>query len=329
VPITTLETAIAAFGQGTPFAKMDRQIAIGVMAFNEEGNIARLLDSILCQTAYDDINRVVVIASGCTDRTCPIVERYAAEHPKIHLVTEPERGGKVRAINTFFALAPEPILLVSSADLIFEPQTVAALTAPLADPAVGMVGSHPVPLNSADDFIGFTVQLMWQLHHEVSLRNPKMGELIAFRNVFRGLNPDTAADEVQIEHGVRSVGYEIRYAPDAIVHNRGPETLSDFIAQRTRWIAFNMRIQRVHRLPVSTLTATPLLEAMVAYVRRERPRWDWLVGAALLEMYCRVRATIEYSRWNSGTSGSWTPVASTKRLVHDADPNHAHAGIHS
>jgi len=308
---------------------MDLQIAIGVMAFNEEGNIARLLDSILGQTAYDSIRRVVVIASGCTDRTCEIVERYAAEHPKIHLVPERRRAGKVRAINTFFGLAPEPILLVSSADLIFEPQTVAALTAPLADPAVGMVGSHPVPLNSADNFIGFTVQLMWRLHHEVSLRNPKMGELIAFRNVFRGLNPDTPADEVQIEHGVRSVGYEIRYAPDAIVHNRGPETLSDFIAQRTRWIALNMRIQRKHHLPVSTLQTSPLLEAMVAYVRKERPRWDWLAGAALLEVYCRFRAAMEYSRWNSGTSTGWTPVASTKQLVNDPDPNHAHAGIRS
>ena len=304
---------------------MDRPIAIGVMAFNEEGNIARLLDSILAQTAIDRINRVLVIASGCTDRTCAIVERYALENPKIQLVAEPERGGKVRAINTFFALATEPILLVSAADLIYEPQTVDALIAPLADPAVGMVGSHPVPLNAAGDFIGFTVRLMWQLHHEVSLRNPKMGELIAFRNVFRGLNPDTPADEVQIEHGVRSVGYDIRYAPEAIVHNRGPEHLRDFVAQRTRWIALNMRIQRKHRLPVSTLRATPLFEAMVAYVRRERPRWDWLAGAALLEMYCRFRATMQYSRWNSGTSGGWEPVASTKRLVND-ESTHAHAG---
>jgi glycosyltransferase involved in cell wall biosynthesis len=305
--------------------RMERPIAIGVMAFNEEGNIARLLDSILNQSAFEKINRVLVIASGCTDRTCAIVDRYAAEHPKIQLVAEPERGGKVRAINTFFAIATEPVLLVSSADLIYEPQTVEALTAPLADPAVGMVGSHPVPLNAAGDFIGFTVQLMWRLHHEVSLRNPKMGELIAFRNVFRGLNPDTPADEVQIEHGVRSVGYEIRYAPDAIVHNRGPESLKEFVAQRTRWIALNMRIQRKHRLPVSTLRATPLLEAMVAYVRREHPRWDWLAGAALLEVYCRIRAAMQYSRWNSGTSTGWDPVASTKQLVHD-EANHAHVG---
>ena len=67
---------------------MDRPIAIGVMAFNEEGNIARLLDSILNQTAFDKINRVLVIASGCTDQTCAIVDRYAAEHPKIQLVAE-------------------------------------------------------------------------------------------------------------------------------------------------------------------------------------------------------------------------------------------------
>jgi biofilm PGA synthesis N-glycosyltransferase PgaC len=305
---------------------MDRPIAIGVMAFNEEGNIARLLDSILQQTAIEKINRVVVIASGCTDSTCSIVQRYADAHPQIQLVAEPERGGKVRAINTFFSLAPEPILLVSSADLIYEPQTVEALTAPFADAAVGMVGSHPMPLNAADDFIGFTVQLMWRLHHEVSLRSPKMGELIAFRNVFRGLNPDTPADEVQIEHGVRSVGYEVRYAPDAIVHNRGPENLRDFIAQRTRWIAYNMQINRKHRLPVSTLSSTTLIRAAVTYVRSERLRWDWLGRAVALELYCRVRASLAYSRLNDSARSGWQPVASTKRLVNDGDANHAHAG---
>jgi biofilm PGA synthesis N-glycosyltransferase PgaC len=286
---------------------MNRPLAIGIMAYNEAANIGPLLDSILGQTAIDRINRVVVIASGCTDDTCAIVERYAASHPIVQLVAEEERGGKVRAINTFFSHAPEPILIVSAADLLYEPQTLDALTAPFADDRVGMVGSHPVPLNSPNDFLGFTVNLMWRLHHEISLRQPKMGELIAFRNVFRGLNPETPADEVQIEHGVRSVGF------------------ADFIAQRTRWIAYNMQIQRKHHLPVSTLRTAPLLRAALASGRSDRRRLHWLAGAAMLEAYCRFRASIGYGRLNAAGNGGWKPVASTKQLIRD-DADHAAAG---
>jgi biofilm PGA synthesis N-glycosyltransferase PgaC len=304
---------------------MNRPLAIGIMAYNEAANIGPLLDSILGQTAIARINRVVVIASGCTDDTCSIVERYAAAHPVVELVAETERGGKVRAINTFFSHAAEPILIVSAADLLYEPQTVAALTAPFEDDRVGMVGSHPVPLNSADDFLGFTVNLMWRLHHEISLHQPKMGELIAFRNVFRGLNPETPADEVQIEHGVRSVGFEVRYAPDAIVRNRGPETIADFVAQRTRWIAYNMQIQRKHHLPVSTLRTAPLLRAALASGRADRRRLHWLAGAAMLEAYCRLRASIGYGRLNAAANSGWKPVASTKQLIRDGDADHAAA----
>src|SRR5579863_1304036 len=211
---------------------MPSPVAIGVMAHNEEANIARLLESLASQTAADRIARVVVVASGCTDRTCEIVETFCARDARITLVAESTRSGKVAAINRFLSLAGEPILLVSGADMIYAPQTVAAITAPFDDPDIGMVGAHPIPLNRPDTFVGFAVHLLWRLHHEVSLIQPKMGELIAFRNVFRGLDPQTLADEVQVEHGIRSVGYKVAYAPDAIVYNRGPERLSEFIAQR-------------------------------------------------------------------------------------------------
>ena len=138
------------------------------MAHNEEANIARLLDSVLAQTASDRIARVVVVASGCTDRTCEIVETYCRKDARITLVAEAERAGKVRAINAFMTSSPEPILAVSGADMIYTPQTIAAMLAPFDSPDVGMVGSHPVPLNDTKTFVGFAVDLLWKLHHEIS-----------------------------------------------------------------------------------------------------------------------------------------------------------------
>jgi biofilm PGA synthesis N-glycosyltransferase PgaC len=298
---------------------MPPSVAVGVMAYNEEANIARLLDSIAGQSAGDRVARIVVVASGCTDRTCEIVETYRSRDERIALVVEPERGGKVSAINRFLSLAPEPILLVSGADMIYAPQTIAEITAPFADPDIGMVGAHPVPLNRPDTFVGFAVHLLWRLHHEVSLLQPKMGELIAFRNVFRGLDPGTLADEVQIEHGIRAVGYKVAYAPNAIVYNRGPETVREFIAQRTRWNAFNLQIQREQRIPISTSSASTLVRALGAYLKADKPRLDWVVLTASLEAYCRLRGAMQYPGLRSARHRLWTPQSTTKDVASDGN----------
>lgn len=293
--------------------------AIGIMAYNEEANIGRLLDSILSQTASQQINRIVVVASGCTDDTCSIVTSYADRDPRITLVVEPDRGGKIRAINAFLSSALEPILLVSAADIIYEPEAVEKLLAPFASDDVGMVGAHAIPVNACDSFVGFAVNWMWKLHHEVSIHHPKMGELVAIRNVFRKLDAKMLADEVQLDYGLRAIGYEVVYASDARIRNRGPETLREFIAQRIRWISYNLQMQREHRQPVSTLRLSAIGQASLRLLSRERPRPDWLAGIVGLELYCRLLARMNYHRLRSPQQRLWEPQASTKSLASAAD----------
>jgi biofilm PGA synthesis N-glycosyltransferase PgaC len=211
---------------------MSAATAIGIMAYNEERNIGSLLESILSQAQGDNISRVVVVASGCTDRTCEIVSEFTQRDSRVTLIEEPNRAGKTAAVNRFLLTASEEILTVSSADLIFQPQTILELLRPFADPEIGMVGAHAVPRNANDNFFGYASNLMWTLHHEISLRDPKMGELIAFRNVFRRLNPAAISDELSVYQLMRSAGYKVAYAPAAIVYNKGPGTLSDFISPR-------------------------------------------------------------------------------------------------
>ncbi|HEV2038246.1 MAG TPA: glycosyltransferase, partial [Candidatus Eremiobacteraceae bacterium] len=68
---------------------MSEPAALGIMAYNEERNIARLLDSVLQQSVSDRLASIVVVASGCTDRTCEIVEHYARRDSRISLIAEP------------------------------------------------------------------------------------------------------------------------------------------------------------------------------------------------------------------------------------------------
>lgn len=289
--------------------------ALGIMAFNEERNIGRTLESVLAFSRSDQITRIVVVASGCTDRTCEIARRFSELDPRVEVVEEPSRAGKVAAINSFLLSASEEILMVSGADLIFEPQTVEELLRPFEDPEVGMVGAHPVPLDSRDDFFSFATRLMWTLHHEISMSEPKMGELIAFRNVFRRLNPAAICDELSVHQLVRSAGYTSVYASQAVVRNKGPETLSDFVSQRMHCIVGNLQIMRDHHIPVSTMRTLPVLRAALPHVVRNWRRLHWVAGTAVLELYCRAKSRAIYrSKAKRQRFQIWDQATTTKML---------------
>lgn len=291
------------------------RIAVGVMAYNEEGNIGLLLDTLLSQTVDEQIDRIVVIASGCTDHTCEIVARYCDIDPRIELVAEPERSGKIMAINQFMEMVTEPIVVVSCGDLIFKPDTVENLCKPFFDPRVGMTGAHPMPANCADDFASFAVKLMWELHHRVALANPKMGELVAFRNILSPLDPRALCDEISIESQIRDAGLRVIYAPDATVCNQGPGTVREFYRQRCRWIAANFQVMTDYDAAVSTMKPSLVLRAAAELIRERRPPLHLVLGVALIEVAARLKAYVDYYVFKSRQKYRvWDPVESTKVL---------------
>jgi poly-beta-1,6-N-acetyl-D-glucosamine synthase len=294
----------------------DDAIVVGIMAYNEAANIGRTVRSIQEQTIADRISRIIVVASGCTDDTGGIVARMAADDPRIVLIEEEARAGKTVAINTFLSVIEEPIAVIPSADLILEPATLEHLIAPLADPRVGMVGAHPVPTNSRDTFIGFTVNLMWDLHHRIASIEPKMGELVAFRNRLGPLDPAVLSDELSLEAQIRAAGLRIEYAPDARVFNRGPDTLRELLAQRVRWCVANMQTARNFKTNVSTLSLANVVRAVRELVVQTKPRPDWLVLAAGLETWCRLRAFASLAiRPRGDRYRMWEPLSSTKSVA--------------
>jgi cellulose synthase/poly-beta-1,6-N-acetylglucosamine synthase-like glycosyltransferase len=292
------------------------QIAVGVMAYNEEGNIALLLESLLNQSIDDQITRIIVVASGCTDRTCEIVAEYCRRDSRVELVAEPERAGKIAAINQFMGMVTEPLVVVSCGDLIFERTTIESLCRPFADRRVGMTGAHPMPVNSGRDFAAFAVQLMWELHHRVAMHEPKMGELVAFRNVLSPLDPRALCDEISIETQIRAAGLEVAYTPDATVRNQGPQTVREFFRQRCRWIAANYQVMSDYDASVSTMKPGLVLAATRAYLRDARAPLHWIAAVACIEIAARAKAFIDYHLLKSRQQYRvWAPIESTKVLA--------------
>ena len=90
---------------------MKISVSIGIPAYNEEKNIGRLLTAILNQkTYYVNIDEVVVISSGSTDRTNIIVDDFVRKDSRIVLIKQRRREGKASAINEFLKVTRNEVL---------------------------------------------------------------------------------------------------------------------------------------------------------------------------------------------------------------------------
>ena len=87
------------------------------MAYNEASNIANAISSILRQSyGVCDLHEIIVVASGCTDRTLPIIQEYAAQDPRIRLIAQEKREGKTSAMHLFLQKAREEVCVWESAN---------------------------------------------------------------------------------------------------------------------------------------------------------------------------------------------------------------------
>ena len=289
-------------------------LSIGIMAYNEEANIGRLLRSVLGQKFnHGYLNEIFVVASGCTDRTEAIVQDFMKQDKRIKLLIQPQREGKASAINLFLSKASGDIFILESGDTVPKEDTLDKLVTPFRDPNIGMTGAHPVPVNSKDSFIGFTVNLMWSLHHRIALMTPKLGELVAFRSLVREIPKDTAVDEASIEAIIRDAGYELYYVPDAFVKNKGPENIRDFIKQRRRIAAGHKHLLREQKHEVSTSDPKNILRLLIQEHSWNLKDTVWTIGAICLEMIGRAIGSYDFFVRKKNPY-VWDIASSTKRL---------------
>ncbi|MEM7034363.1 MAG: glycosyltransferase [Chloroflexota bacterium] len=292
--------------------------SVGITAHNEEANMAQILDAILTQRLYQvEISEIIVVASGCTDRTVEIARRYEQDHSRITLLVQEKREGKTSAINLFLAQAKEDICVLESGDTVPHEDAVENMVRMFADPAVGMTGAQKAPVNAPDHVIGLLSHLRLQMEHQLCLEIPRLGEMIAFRKVFEAIPPDVAMDEAFVEALVIRRGMQVRYAPDAIVYNMGPETVTDFVKQRRRNHAGHLHLKEKYGYQVSSLGGGRLTKlALSQFVGAIRLLGTLFVLAAL-EAYSRMLGWWDY-RFHKRTHVVWD-IAWTTKEVNRAD----------
>lgn len=270
-------------------------ITVGICAYNEEKNIGELLRLLSSQKNNGTyIKEIMVVSSACTDKTDEIVNKFVMKDSRIKHIIQKEREGKASAVNVILKNATSDIIILASADILILEETIDKLVAPFLDKTIGMTGGHPIPVDGKSTFIGYSVNLIWELHHELALKTPKLGEIVAFRNIVEKIPVDTAVDEASIEAIIRKKGLNLCYTPGAIVRNKGPSTIGDFILQRRRIYAGHLHLKDMSGYTPSSMSMFNTIGLVIGNTPLDLKTVCWTIGTVCLESCARLLAAYDF-----------------------------------
>ena len=288
--------------------------SLGIIVYNEAQNISGLLDSVLSQD-FEKVNleEIIVVSSASKDGTDEIVKEYEKKNPKIKLISEKERNGKSSAINIFIKNAKTDILIIESGDTIPGQDTIEKIVIPFENEKIGMTGGRPIPINSTKNLVGFSVNLLWKLHHKMALINPKLGEMIAFRRCFEKIPVESAVDEASIEAEIKVHNLQKKYIPNAIIINKGPENVSDFLLQRRRISAGHYWLMKTKNYKVTSLNPAILFKITIDEIISRPASIHKIFFTMMLEIIGRILGWYDYNVKKKNPF-KWEIATSTKNL---------------
>ena len=299
-------------------ADVNLHCSIGITAHNEEQNIGRLLAALEAQElVHVSIDEIIVVCSGCTDNTVPMVREAMKADSRVILLEQEKREGKTSAINLFLARARNEICVLESADTLPRYDTIEKLVRPFEDSRIGMTGAQKVAANTPEHIIGYFSHLRLKLEHSLCLEIPRLGELIAFRKVLDTIPPDVSMDEAFVEAIVIRRGLEVRYAPDAIVFSMGPLTVSDFVLQRRRNHAGHLHLRHKYGYRVSSLHTARVVRLALEEVWGAVRLVAVLCVLGSIELYARILGSYDYY-FRGRKHEVWQIATTTKKF--DGDP---------
>ena len=216
-------------------------VSILICAHNEEKHIARKIENAFQLDYPPDKLEVIVVSDGSTDRTDDIARSF--DDPRLKLIAYPERGGKVKAINTAIDYIKCEVVILTDANSFFEVDAIKKLINVLADDTVGCTVGNVI-LKSADDVIigeGLYSRYEKAIHSAESRFSTMItidGAMYALRREFlRSLPIDTIADDWYLATSVLKSRKRIVYVPDAMGYEFASESVSDEFVRKVRIVA--------------------------------------------------------------------------------------------
>ena len=233
-------------------------VSIVVPAYNEEKNIANVLDRIMESDYPKEKMEIIVVNDGSTDNTVSIVKKYP-----VKLIDLKENVGKIEGLNIGIAKAKNEIIVTIDADTEPRKDYLKRLVQPFKEDGVGIVcgvykakrlKNNKNPLNfllekfQAVEYLGFTLLRKQQEMVNAILVVP--GSVAAYRKTALDkvgkFEHDTLIEDYDMTMRMHKTGFKVRCVKDAVASVVAPTNLISLIRERTRWYRGGLQVLKKH-----------------------------------------------------------------------------------
>lgn len=223
-------------------------ITIGIPAYNEESNIANLLNSILQQKSRNYLLQKIVVANDASnDSTADIVNKYSKMDKRVHLLNGRKRQGQAKRLEQMHQINESDLFVTFDADTLLGNDLVVEEIVKqfIRCPKVGLVGGNCIPAKPKS-FVEKLAVVWINAWSEIRIKY-KGGENIhnhlGHASAIRGslakkakMSQSTFPNDAFLYLRVKQMGFGFKLAKEAVVYYRAPSNLRDYLLQTSRFL---------------------------------------------------------------------------------------------
>jgi len=223
----------------TDGSTFEPEVTIVVSAFNEEDFIERKIQNTFELNYLSSKLKVIFITDGSTDNTPALIKKYE----RIELLHEPQRRGKVAAMNRAMKFVNTQFVIFSDANTLLNKDCVKEIIKHYADPKVGGVAGEKKVISSMDsNAAGVGEGLYWKYESFLKKMDAAFYSVVGAAGELFSVRKDLfedAGEHVIIEDFVQSLkicmkGFIIQYEPNAFAIESSSASMRDEQKRKVR-----------------------------------------------------------------------------------------------
>ncbi|MBW6535885.1 MAG: glycosyltransferase family 2 protein [Mariniphaga sp.] len=226
-------------------------VCLFVTAYNEKDFIRQKVENSFQLDYPKKKVQYVWVTDGSDDGTPDILREFE----NLEVYHQPERRGKMHAMNRGMQFVKAPIVIFSDTNTRLNPKAIREIIACFSDPNTGCVaGEKRIVEKEADVAAAAGEGLYWKFESWVKRMDSELnsavgavGELFAIRReLFEEVETDTILDDFIISLRIAQKGYKIAYSPNAYAEETASLNVKEELKRKIRIAAGG--IQTLFRL---------------------------------------------------------------------------------
>ena len=215
------------------------EVTLVVAAYNEEDWVEEKIKNSLQLDYPVDKLRLLFVTDGSTDRTAAIVQQC----PQLQWEHQPERRGKIAAVERIMPLVTTPITVFTDANTSLNPEAIRRMVRHFADISVGAVaGEKRIQQSAREDASAAGEGIYWRYESQLKQWDAELhsvvgaaGELFAVRtDLYEPVPPDTLIEDFYTTLRIAQRGYRVAYEREAYAVETSSASLREEMKRKIR-----------------------------------------------------------------------------------------------